>query len=478
MKVLAVASEIFPVIKTGGLADVTGALPGALAPLGIEVRTLIPGYRGVLGQLVRPRTVHSFESLMGGPARIRATMVAGLPLLVLDAPHLFDRDGGPYNAPGGADWADNPQRFAALCQAGAAVARGALGAWRPDVVHAHDWQAGFVPAYLAYDGGAPVPSVFTVHNLAFQGFCGAEMLGPLGFPASSFTVDGIEFYGGISPLKAGLRLADRLTTVSPTYAAEITRPEDGQGLDGLLRSRADVLFGIANGIDTGVWDPSKDALLPHRFAGVAARQRGRNKAVLQAQFGLEVAPDALLFGIVSRLTGQKGMDIVAAAVPELLGLGAQLVVFGSGEPALEAGLLAAAAAHPGRVAVRIGYDEGVAHLIQAGVDALLVPSRFEPCGLTQLCALRYGAIPVVSRVGGLADTVIDANPAAMAAGVATGVQFLPVSSAGLGYALRRAAALWADKAAWTRLQRNAMRSDVSWAAPAAAYAALYRELVS
>jgi starch synthase len=453
-------------------------LPRALTPLGIEVRTLIPGYRSVMPKLVRPRTVHSFENLFGGPARIRATTVDDLALLVLDAPHLYDRDGGPYNAPGGADWPDNPQRFAALSQAAAAICRGALPKWQPQIVHAHDWQAGFVHAYLAYDGGPPFPGVFTIHNLAFQGYCGADMLAPLGFPPESFTVDGLEFYGGLSPLKAGIRLAAKVTTVSPTYAAEITRPEDGQGLDGLLRTRFTDLSGIANGIDTAVWDPARDTLLPETFAKPAARRRGRNKAALQAQFGLDPEPATLLFGIVSRLTGQKGIDLVLQAIPALLELGAQLVVFGSGEPALEAGLVAAQSRYPGRVAVRIGYDEALAHLLQAGTDALLVPSRFEPCGLTQLCAQRYGAIPVVSRVGGLADTVVDANPAALAAGAGTGVQFLPVSVDGLTYALRRTAALWADKDVWARLQRNAMKADVGWSAPAAAYAALYREVTN
>jgi starch synthase len=476
LKVLAVASEIFPIIKTGGLADVTGALPGALAPLGIEVRTLIPGYRSVMPKLVKPRTVHRFDDLFGGPASIRPTRIDELDLLVLDAPHLFDRDGGPYNAPGGADWPDNPQRFAALSQAAAAICRGALPKWQPHVVHAHDWQAGFVHAYLAYDGGAPFPGVFTIHNLAFQGYCGVDMLRPLGFPPESFTVDGLEFYGGLSPLKAGIRLATKITTVSPTYAAEITRPEDGQGLDGLLRTRFSDLSGITNGIDTTVWNPANDELLPHKFATPTARRRGRNKAALQAQFGLDPEPAALLFGIVSRLTGQKGIDLVLQAIPALLQLGAQLVVFGSGEAALEAGLTAAASRHPGRVAVRIGYDEALAHLLQAGTDALLVPSRFEPCGLTQLCAQRYGAIPVVSRVGGLADTVVDANPAALATGAGTGIQFLPVSVDGLTYALRRTAALWADQKVWANLQRNAMRAEVGWEAAASAYETLYREI--
>ena len=430
-----------------------------------------------MAALPHAKPVHSL-GLMGAPAHIRQGTSDGLPLLVLDAPHLFDRDGGPYNAPDGSDWPDNPQRFAALCQAAAAIAGGAIPSWRPDVVHAHDWQAGFTPAYLHYGEAPHVPTVFTVHNLAFPGFAPASLLPALGLPPHSFNLDGVEFYGGISPLKAGLRLADRITTVSPTYATEIQRPDEGYGLDGLLRTRAPDFLGIPNGIDTAVWNPAKDPLLPARYAGVAARRRGKNKAALQARFALNAEPGALLFGIVSRLSGQKGIDLVLDALPDLLALGAQLAVIGSGDPALESGLAAAVAAMSGRVGVHIGYDEHIAHLVQAGSDALLVPSRFEPCGLTQLCALRYGAIPVVSRVGGLADTVVDANPAALAAHVATGVQFTPVSTGGLVTALRRTAALWADQPAWTRMQRNAMKADVGWSTPAAAYAALYRTLLA
>lgn len=482
MKILAVASEIYPIVKTGGLADVVGALPAALALHGIEVRTLVPGYRPVLAAMKRAKTLHAFDSLMGGPARIRAATVDGLALLCLDAPHLYDRDGGIYGPPGHADWPDNPQRFAALAQAAAAIARdalarGALAPWQPDVVHAHDWQAGLTPAYLRYGAAPRIPSVFTVHNLAFPGWAPAGLLATLGLPPESFTIEGVEFYGGIGFLKAGLRHADQITTVSPTYAAEITRPENGQGLDGLLRTRGADLHGITNGIDTTVWNPAADPLLPARFNGPHARRRGHNKAALQARLGLDAAPGQLLFGVVSRLTRQKGIDLVVETLPALLGLGAQLAVLGAGETDLETELRDAAARHPGRVAVEIGYDESLAHLFQAGVDAFLVPSRFEPCGLTQLCALHYGAVPVVSRVGGLADTVVDANQAALAAHVANGLQFLPVSADGLAAALRRTAGLWADRDAWAHLQRNGMRAEVGWAGPASAYAKIFRTLV-
>lgn len=471
LKVLAVASECFPVVKTGGLADVVGALPGALAEHGIFVRTLVPGYPGVMAAIGVGDAVATLD-LNGAMVRVRSASLDGLDLLVLDAPHLFDRPGTPYNAPDGQDWPDNPLRFAALCQAGAAIARGAVPGWQPDLVHAHDWQAGLLPALLHYGLQPAPPSVFTVHNLAFHGWAPAHLLAGMGLPAESFTIEGVEFHGGIGALKAGLRLADRITTVSPTYANEITRPADGQGLDGLLRTRGSELQGILNGIDTAVWNPAVDALLPFRYAGPRARARGRNKAALRAAFALGDSAGPL-FGVVSRLTAQKGIDLVLGALPTLLHLGGQLALIGTGEPALVEGLRAAAAVHPGRVGVRIGYDEATAHLIQAGCDALLVPSRFEPCGLTQLCALRYGAIPVVSRVGGLADTVVDANPAALAAGVATGVQFLPVDAPGLAGALQRLATLYADPEAWLRLQSNAMKASVGWQAPAAEYAKLF-----
>ena len=480
MKVLAVASECFPLVKTGGLADVVGALPGALAPHGIAVRTMLPGYPEVLAAIGAAPAVHGME-LGGGLARLRAAAVHGLDVLVLDAPHLYARPGTPYNAPDGTDWPDNPQRFAALCRAAAAVARGALADWRPDLVHAHDWQAGLLPALFRYTPLRAPPCMFTVHNLAFPGLAERSLLPTLGLPPESFTIDGVEFHGSIGALKAGLRCADAITTVSPTYAAEITRAEHGQGLHGLLHARRHALHGILNGIDTDIWDPTADPMLARRYTGPHARARGHNKAALRAAFGLADSPhgtSGLLFGIVSRLTRQKGTDLVLDALPALLECGAQLAVIGTGEAGLQAALLDAAARHPGRVGVRIGYDEAAAHLMQAGCDALLVPSRFEPCGLTQMCALRYGAIPVVARVGGLADTVVDANPAALAAGSATGVQFLPVDAGGLAFAIRRTASLHAAPATWATMVRNAMRADVGWSRAASEYAKIFEDMLA
>jgi starch synthase len=475
--VLSIASEIYPLIKTGGLADVTGALPGALTAEHIAVTTLIPGYPAVLGALKSAETAHTLGYLHGGPARLLAARAAGLDLFVLDAPHLYARAGGPYDDPAGQAWPDNAIRFAALARVGADLGLGLLDAFAPQVVHAHDWQAGLAPAYLHYQGGPRPGTVMTVHNLAFQGQFDPGLLGALGLPASSFTPDGVEYYGALGFLKAGLRLADRITTVSPTYAAEICTSDGGMGMDGLLRTRADRLSGILNGIDVEVWDPASDPLIAANFTAADLAPRAMDKADVQARLSLDPDPDALLFAVISRLSWQKGLDLLLAAVPTLLAQGAQLALLGSGDGWLEAGFASAAAAHAGRIGCVFGYDEPLAHRLQAGADALLVPSRFEPCGLTQLCALRYGAVPVVARVGGLNDTVIDAAPMALAAGVATGVQFSPVVEPMLENAIRRTAALWRDRSAWRRLQGNAMACDVSWGRSARRYAELYRKLI-
>ena len=475
--VLSIASEIFPLVKTGGLADVAGALPAALAKEGFALSTLVPGYPAVTAAAKRGEAVHAFDDLFGGPARLVTARVKKLDLFILDAPHLFARRGNPYAGPDGADWPDNAFRFAALALVGAELGRGLVPGYSPALLHCHDWQAGLAPAYLAFGDGPRVPSVFTVHNLAFQGAFPPDLLKPLGFPKSAFTVDGLEYHGRIGFLKAGLRLSDRITTVSPTYASEICSSEFGMGLEGLLRGRADVLRGILNGVDTAVWNPASDSLIPARYDASSLSARAGNKRALQARLGLAEEQRAPLFGVISRLGWQKGLDLLLEALPVLLAEGGQLALLGAGDPGLEEAYRRAADAHPGRVGCQIGYDEGLAHLIQAGADALLVPSRFEPCGLTQLCALRYGCVPVVARVGGLADTVIDASPVALAAGTATGVQFSPVNETMVEAAVRRTAALYGNSVRWQALQRNGMATDVSWTGPAREYAALYRELL-
>jgi len=476
--ILAVASEIYPLVKTGGLADVVGALPAALATEGIETVTLVPGYPAVMDKIEAAEPVLAASDIFGGEAKVLRARAAGLDLFVLDAPHLYARPGGPYAGSDGRDWPDNAFRFAALSLTAAQLGLGEAAGFTPDIVHAHDWQAGLAAAYLAYDGRPRPATVFTIHNLAFQGKYPADLLGALGLPPQSFSIDGVEYYGAIGFLKAGLRLSDRITTVSPTYAAEIQTPEGGMGLDGLLRERADVVTGILNGIDDKTWDPEADLLIASRYNVHALERRPANKTALQKRLGLAPDPAALVFGVVSRLSWQKGQDLTLANLNILERMGAQLAMLGAGEPMLEEGFRAAALSGPGRVGAVFGYDEAIAHQIQAGADALLIPSRFEPCGLTQLCALRYGALPVAARVGGLADTIVDANEAALASGVATGFLFSPIGSEMFGATLERVGRLWANKDAWSRLMMNGMKTDVSWRRPAIEYARLYRSLVA
>jgi starch synthase len=474
LSVLSVTSELFPIIKTGGLADVAGALPFALGREGVDVISLLPGYPAVLKTLGHTETVREYPHLFGGSARLLSATVKGLDLFVIDAPHLYERPGSPYLTPDGRDWPDNARRFAALGRVAADVGQGHVPGFIPDIVHAHDWQAGLAPAYLHYSDMPRPGTVVTIHNIAFQGIFPADLLYELGLPPHSFTVDGVEYYGQIGFLKSGLLLADRITTVSPTYAKEIQTPGGGMGLDGLLRSRSKDVSGILNGIDEDVWNPAKDPSLAATFTRDMLDTRDANKRALQQRLGLDEDPDAMLFGVVSRLSEQKGLDLVLAALPALLADGAQLALLGAGERTLEESFRAASIVYPGQVGCFFGYDEGLAHLIQGGSDALFVPSRFEPCGLTQLCALHYGNVPIVSRVGGLADTVIDANEMAVAAGVATGFQFSPVNLTGLVDATNRAKLLWSDVEAWHRLQRNGMAAEVGWDRAARQYAHLYR----
>lgn len=476
MQLLSVASEIYPLIKTGGLADVTGALPAALAGEGIAVRTLVPGYPQVMARIGKAKVMRRYDALFGAPASILAAKAGDLDLLVLDAPDFFMREGGPYGDLAGHDWPDNWRRFAALSRAGADLAEDGIKGWRPDIVHAHDWQAAMTAAYMRYGPARDMPKAVTIHNLAFQGRFGPEIFGSLGLPPEAWGVDGVEYYGGTGYLKAGLISADLITTVSPSYAQEIRSPAQGMGLDGLLNGRADRLHGILNGVDTAIWDPATDPLIARRYTARALAARTANRKALTRHFGLD-RDDAPLFVIISRLTWQKGMDMVADAIGHLVALGAKLAILGSGDHALEGAFLAAAERHRGRVGTQIGYDEPLSHLMQAGGDAILIPSRFEPCGLTQLYGLRYGCIPVVARAGGLADTVIDANEAAVAAGAATGIVFAPSDPSALAGAITRTVRLHGDKAAWQAMQRAGMRADFSWAHSARQYARLFRSLV-
>ncbi len=474
MKVLAAASEIYPLVKTGGLADVAGALPGALASLDISVRTMVPGYPAVMRAIEGGEVVHRYADLMGGATTLVAGKAKGLDIIAVDAPHLFDRPGNPYLGEDGKDWPDNAQRFAAFARATADVGRGVLAGYQPDVLHLHDWQAALAAVYVRFEGGPK--TVVTVHNIAFQGKYPASMFASLGLPPAAFAIDGLEFYGSVCFLKGGLQYCDAITTVSPSYADEICTPEFGMGLDGVLRARRPVLEGIVNGIDTAVWNPETDPDIAARYTASTPDKRIVNKRALEKRFGLD-RDDGMLFCVVSRLTWQKGMDIFAASLDALVASGARLALLGTGEAHIEQAIEAAAQRHKGRIGIMSGYDEALSHLMQAGADAILVPSRFEPCGLTQLYGLRYGCVPVVARTGGLADTVIDANDAALSAGSATGFQFSPVDGMTLEKAMSRAMHVFADKPAWATLQARGMAADVSWPRSADAYASLYRKLI-
>ncbi|MFV0358878.1 glycogen synthase GlgA [Tropicimonas sp.] len=472
MKVLSVASECAPLIKTGGLADVAGALPAALAPLGVEMRTLLPGYPVVHDALENPVQVFTDSNLFGGPAQILHGRAGGLDVYVLDAAHLFYRNGGPYAAPDGFDWWDNPERFAALSWMAAQICTYGAAGWKPDILHTHDWQGGFAPVYLQRLGGAhTVGSLITIHNIAFTGSVGADRMGWLRLPIEGYNAGGFEFFGRISALKAGIAYSDRINTVSPTYAEELMTPGFGMGFDGILRHRSADFSGILNGIDTGVWNPATDANIA---AYKAPRGKARARAALAEELGL--APDGgPLCVVVSRLTEQKGLDLLLQAVPALLERGGQLALLGSGEPWMEQRFGGLAAANPGRVAVRIGYDEKLSHRMIAGGDAILVPSRFEPCGLTQLYGLRYGTVPVVAHTGGLVDTVIPSTYATVSAGVSTGVVFAPVEADALRRALVQICDLYGQPDVWQRIQANGMKHPVGWEQSAAAYAALYEQ---
>lgn len=473
MRILHVASELFPLLKTGGLADVTGALPQALGRLGADVRVLLPGFPAVLAGLRDAAEVASF-STFAGPARLLyGTTDAGVALYTIDAPQLYDRPGNPYHGAGQVPYADNHLRFAVLGWVAAQLASGVDRYWRAEIIHAHDWHAGLAPAYLAA-AGKPAKSVFTIHNLAYQGVFPEAAYAELDLPPDFFSIHGLEYHGQLSFMKAGIVYADRITTVSPGYAREITTPEQGCGLDGLLRLREAVLSGILNGVDDAVWNPAADPLIEAPYSAAKPAGKARCKAALQQQCGLSEREDAPLFGVVSRLTGQKGLHLVLAGLGEITARGGQVVVLGSGDAPMEAAFRGAAEADPANVSVTIGYDEAFAHRIMAGCDVIMVPSRYEPCGLTQLYGLKYGALPLVRRVGGLADTVTDCSLENLAEGRATGMVFDEFSVDGFVQGVRRAFALWARPKDWKMVRRSGMQQDCSWQPVAERYLALYR----
>lgn len=475
-RVLSVASECAPLIKTGGLADVVGALPAALEPLGWRTRILMPAYPGLLEKVGRTRRIWREENLFGGPASVRSCRYEGLDLLLLDAPHLFDRPGGPYVVDGH-DHHDNHVRFAALSWVGARLAiEGTSDRWRPDVVHAHDWQAGLVPSYLKY-AGSSVPTVLTIHNIAFQGIFGPDQLDRLLLPTWDFHAEALEYHGLVSTLKAGMVHASAVTTVSPTYANELTTDDFGFGLQGVVSMRRDrgELKGILNGIDTTVWNPATDPNIVNYDAENPA-PKVENRSALLTEFSLD-EPAGPLAAVVTRLTHQKGVDLLLEKLPSFIEAGGAVAVLGSGDPGYEYALGELAARYPRAVGLRIGYDENLSHRMYAGADLVLVPSRFEPCGLTQLIGLRYGAIPLVAATGGLKDTVIDATPENLANGTATGFTFSDIDAGGLGFALGRSVDLYKDQTSWIQLRAQALSTSVDWETSAAEYVQLFTDLL-
>lgn len=477
MQVLHVCSEMFPLLKTGGLADVVGALPAAQIDAGDDVRVLLPAFPELRKGIPQTEVVRVLETF-AGTVTLRYGTYNGVGIYLIDAPTIYDRPGSPYHDQWMNAYGDNHQRFALLGWIACELACGLDHYWRPEVVHAHDWHAGLACAYLAVRG-RPARSVFTVHNLAYQGLFSGKHLAELQLPTSLFQIYGLEFYGQISFLKAGLFYADHVTTVSPTYAREITQPAFGYGMEGLLQALElrGQLTGILNGVDDTIWHPATDELLHARYDADHLKAKAENKSHLQMAMGLRVDGRAPVFAVVSRLTSQKGLDLVLEVLPELIERGGQLALLGSGDAPLQEAFLAAAAQYPGQVGVQIGYHEAFSHRIIAGADVILVPSRFEPCGLTQLYGLAYGTLPLVRRTGGLADTVIDSSLENLADGSASGFVFIDSDAASLSSAIRRAFVLWSRPKLWRHVQRHAMQIDNGWRVAAQAYHRLYQRLL-
>jgi starch synthase len=479
MRVLFVASEAYPLAKTGGLGDVARALPNALAQHGADVRLLLPGYPSALDGLVNPRIEARLDGVMGVPGgRLISGRLpdSGLPVWLVDARPLYQRAGGPYADAEGVDWADNALRFAYFSHVAALVGLGLATYWKADVVHANDWHTGLAPLMLALGGRRRPATVFTIHNLAYQGCFPLDTVRALGIPEGCLTPDGCEFYGQASFLKAGVQFADKVTTVSPTYAKEVLTPEFGCGFDGVLRARGSDFQGILNGAEYSLWSPANDPHIPAAFGPKDLSGKRVCKAELQRELGLPVAPDRPLLGFVSRLAHQKMADVLLKVLPWFARNGAQFAMVSQGEPELEAAFAEAGRLYPDSLAIRTRYQEPLAHRLYAAADMILAPARFEPCGLTQLYAMRYGSPPIVRRTGGLADTVVNADRHSIADQTATGFSFGDPTAAAMTDAMARALKRYRQPLAWRRLQLQAMEQDFSWDASAEKYLSLYRSL--
>ncbi len=482
LRLLFASSEAHPLVKTGGLGDVSGALPPALTKLGVDARILLPGYPQVLDALPLRRVRRDLSVLNSQePVNLLSGKMpdSGVPVYVVESPSLYGHEGNPYQGSDGKDRADNAQRFAVFARLAAQLAgTDSPLRWCPDILHLNDWQTGLAAAYLAFDPARRAKSVMSVHNLAFAGTFPPHLLGELELPWYSYQMHGLEFYQYISYLKAGLYYADHITTVSPSYAEEIQDPELGAGFHGLLHDRHSDLSGILNGIDTKVWNPATDSQIKHRYSAARLAGKTKNRSALRKHLGLSDAPKIPLVGMVTRLTDQKGVDLVPAMMKALEQAPFQLAILGGGDKSIEKQLAALAASMPGRFSLTLGYDEALAHQIEAGADLFLMPSRYEPCGLNQMYSMRYGTLPVVRSTGGLADTVTDATPEALHDGTATGFVFKEASAEALSACLKRALSLYAHPRVWRRVQKQAMARDFGWEQSAKRYLELYRDLLA
>jgi len=479
LKILFATSEVAPLIKTGGLADVSGSLPAALRNIGLDVRVIVPGYKQVMDKLTQLKIAATFDNLKGFPTShlLSGTMANGVPLYVLDCAELYHRAGGPYQNLQGVDWPDNALRFGLFSRVAALLgSKTSTLDWHPDLVHCNDWQTGLTPAYLHFDSDT-AKSIMCIHNLAFQGIFPADTLSQLQLPPSCFSIEGVEFYGNLSFLKAGLYYADHITTVSPNYAKEIQDEELGSGLQGLLASRRQRLTGILNGIDTDEWDPMSDNYLSRTYSAADMAGKAENKAFLQHKMGLKLSPDIPLLGVVGRFTHQKGLDTLLEIVPLLTRIPVQLAMLGSGDAKLQDSARELSRRFPGQVGVSVGFSEELSHQIEAGADLFIMPSRFEPCGLNQMYSQRYGTPPIVHATGGLVDSVVDCTPESIGNGTASGFMFSGMTTDKLYSTILRAVSLYRDKNKWERLRSICMDKDFSWEKSAMAYRDVYLKIL-
>lgn len=482
MKVLFISSEVFPLIKTGGLADVSGSLPTALQGLGVDIRILMPGYPSALKQLNDLQLIATINHL---PHIDHAELLLGtiedtqVKVIVIKSASLYERDGGPYADANGLEWQDNPIRFGVLSKVAAILSsdNSPIHDWRPNIVHCNDWQTGLAPAYMKLTEHSKAKSIISLHNMAFQGCYPPQWVETLGLPSSGYSIEGYEYHGQLSFLKAGIFYADAISTVSPRYAKEIQTAAFGFGLEGLLTNRGDEIKGILNGIETGEWNPETDKHLIENYNSQNLAGKQRVKRDLQLRLGLNIDADAPLLGVVSRLTHQKGLDMLLPNLQKLVDQGCQFALLGGGEIGLESAFQNLATQNPGRVSVTIGYNEPLSHQIMAGCDLFIMPSRFEPCGLNQLYGLAYGTPPIVNATGGLADSVIDSNAAHLENKTANGFVMVEASADGLLACIVRALEMFQhDKKTWLQIQRTGMSQNLSWDKSAKEYFAMYQTL--